>query len=76
MNGYFLQNNDGEFIKTLDTANGELEFTNDFREARNYKGRPGGGQWDAENEKYFICFHFKDKYGDKVNTLQCVYREE
>ena len=75
MYGYLLQNSNDEYLKTLDTANGKLEFTNEPSEARNYAGRPGGGQWDAENEKQYLEFHFKDEYGDKVTTLHCVYRE-
>jgi hypothetical protein len=75
MYGYLLQNSNDEYLKTLDTANGKLEFTKEPSEARNYAGRPGGGQWDAENEKQYLEFHFKDEYGDKVTTLHCVYRE-
>jgi len=75
MYGYLLQNSNGEYLKTLDTANSTLEFTNEPSEARNYAGRPGGGQWDAENEKQYLEFHFKDEYGDKVTTLHCVYKE-
>lgn len=75
MYGYLLQNSNDEYLKTLDTANGKLEFTKEPSEARNYADRPGGGQWDAENEKQYLEFHFKDEYGDKVTTLHCVYRE-
>lgn len=74
--GYFLINDDEEYLKTLDTANEKLEFTKNLSEARNYSGRPGGGQWDAENEKQFLVFHFKDTYGSKVESLHCVYKEE
>ena len=75
MNGYFLQNSNEEFLKTLDTAEGKITFTKDFKEARNYIGRPGGGQWDAENEKGYLDFHFGKEYGDRVKTLRCVYKE-
>ena len=73
--GYFLQNQDNEYLKALNTAEGTVEFTTSLDEACNYKGRPGGGQWDALNEKEFITYHFSDEYGDKVNTLECVYKE-
>ena len=73
MEGYFLQNLDGEYLQKLDTENGDINFTKDIKEACNYIGRPGGGRWDAENELQFINYHFKDKYGDKVTTLHCVY---
>ena len=75
MRGYFLQNKDGKYLKTLDTANSKLEFTDDYKEARNYIGRPGGGNWDAENEKEYLKFHFSEEYGDKVTSLRCVYQE-
>lgn len=75
MNGYLLQNSNEEYLKVLDTANGTIEFTKEPSEARNYAGRPGGGQWDAENEKQYLSFHFGEEYGDRVNTLRCVYRE-
>jgi len=75
MCGYFLQNSDNEYLKTLDGANGVLEFTTDVKEAKNYRGLPGGGQWDAENEKMFLDYHFSKQYGEKVTTLACVYKE-
>jgi len=75
MQGYFLRNSNDEYLKALDTAEGKIEFTNDFKEARNYIGRPGGGQWDAENEKQYLEFHFGEEYGDRVTSLRCTYRE-
>ena len=75
MHGYFLKNSDGEFLKTLDTANQKLEFTKKVEEARNYAGRPGGGKWDAENEFQFIKHYFEEEYGNKVSSLVCVYEE-
>lgn len=73
--GYFLQNINGKYLKVLDTANGKLEFTEDVKEAKNYIERPGGGNWDANNEKAFLDFHFGEEYGDEVKTLASVYRE-
>lgn len=73
--GYFLKNSDGEYLSVLDTAEGQLEFTKDLKKARNYAGRPGGGQWDADNEKEYLLFHFGEEYGDKVTSLHCVYEE-
>lgn len=75
MYGYFLQNSNEEYLKVLDTANGTIEFTKDYKEARNYAGRPGGGQWDADNEKQYLTFHFEEEYGDRVSSLKCVYKE-
>lgn len=75
MRGYFLKNNKGEYLKELDTAQGKISFTNDFKEAYNYIGRPGGGAWDADNEKLFIKFHFGEEYGDRVNTLSVCSHE-
>lgn len=67
--GWFLINSDKEYIKTIDTKNSKIEFTNNVDEALDYEGRPGGGHWSAANDKDFIAFHFKDEYGDKVTTL-------
>ena len=75
MYGYLLKNKNGEYLKTLDTANSKIDFTTNVNEARNYAGRPGGGAWDAENEFQFIKYYFGKEYGDKVNTLKCVYEE-
>ena len=75
MNAYLLKNSDGEYLKTLDTAEGKIEFTKEMSEGRNYMGRPGGGRWDADNEKEYLIFHFGQEYGDRVKTLECVYEE-
>ena len=75
MYGYLLQNSNGEYLKTLDTAEGKIDFTKEPSEARNYAGRPGGGQWDAENEKAYLSFHFGKEYEDRVYTLKCVFKE-
>lgn len=75
MSGYLLQNSNGEYLKTLDTAESKIDFTKDPSEAINYCGRPGGGQWDACNEKIFLDFHFGEEYGERVKSLQCVYTE-
>ena len=75
MHGYFLKNSNGEFLETLDTANEKITFTKNVKKARNYIGRPGGGRWDADNEREFIIFHFQDEYKDKVTTLECTYEE-
>ena len=65
---YTLRNQDNEFVKEIDTANKKLIFTTDPNEAINYCTRMGGGEWNANNEKEFIQFHFKE-LGDKVSTL-------
>jgi hypothetical protein len=75
MGRYLLQNSKEEYLKTLDTAEGKIEFTKEPSEARNYSSRPGGGQWDADNEKQYLVFHFGEEYGERVTSLHCVYRE-
>lgn len=40
MHGYLLQNSNDEYLKTLDTAEGKIEFTKEPSEARNYAGLP------------------------------------
>ena len=72
MTGYLLQNSQEEYPKTLDTADGKLAFTKQPSEARNYNGRPGGGRWDADNEKEYLVFHFGEEYGERVTSLHCV----
>lgn len=72
---WLLKNSKGEYIKRIDTANAKLEFTTDRKKAYNYSGLPGGGQWDADNQKYFIIYHFKKEFGDRVTTLKVVHED-
>lgn len=64
-NGYFLRNEEGEYIKEIDTANHKLEFTTDIEEAKNYQGT-----WFAETELDFLKFHFKEQM-KKFETMKC-----
>jgi len=70
MCGYFICNDNGEYVKSLDTENHTLEFTNDINEAKNYVS----GSWFAETELDFLKFHFKD-FKDKLDTMSCQYKE-
>jgi len=71
MCGYFLCNDDGVYVKSLDTANHKLEFTNDINEANNYTG----GTWFAETALDFLKFHFKE-HKDVLNTMKCKYVDD
>ena len=55
--GYFLKNEDAEFVKAIDNAEGTIEFTDNIREAKNYSQ----GSWFAETELDYIKFHFKEE---------------
>ena len=68
-----LKNNSGEYLKILDTANQTIEFTTDKTQAVIYDGKPGGGEWSAENQALFIKHYFQDEYKERVETLHCVY---
>lgn len=66
MSGYFLCNDKGEYVKSLDTKEHKLEFTTDIDKAKNYTN----GSWFAETELDFLKFHFKE-YKDKLSTMAC-----
>jgi hypothetical protein len=70
MCGYFLRNDKGEYVKSLDTENHVLEFTTDANEAKNYTN----GSWFAETELDFLRFHFKE-FKDTLDTMYCKYEE-
>lgn len=67
--GYFLKNNNGTYLKEIDTANGEIFFTNDIKEAKNFTS----GSWFSDNQLEFIKFHFKDR--QEIDTMKTVYEE-
>lgn len=70
-----LINKYGEYIKQVDTANEKLIFTKNEDEAKNYSDRPGGGEWNAENERDFIIHYFEEEFEDKVTSLQVTWIE-
>ena len=66
-----LVNDYGEYVKTIDNANGKLILTPHVDEAYDYNVRMGGGEWSANNERDYIINFFKDEFKDRVTTL-CV----
>lgn len=68
MCGYFLRNDDGKYVKSLDTEKHQLEFTEDINEAKNYSQ----GSWFAETELDFLKFHFKE-HKDILDTMYCKF---
>lgn len=68
--GCYLRNNKGEYFKKVDSINETIEFTNHTEEAKNYEGKPGGGNWSAENERDFLINYFQESEGERVTTLQ------
>ena len=69
--GYYLRNDKGEYVKSLDTENHALEFTTNKDEAKNYTN----GSWFAETELDFLKFHFKE-FKDILDTMYCKYEED
>ena len=67
--GYFLKNDEGIYLKDIDTANGEIFFTKNIEEARNFTN----GSWFSDNQLEFIRFHFKDR--EEIETMKTVYEE-
>ena len=61
-----MKNNDGLYLKDIDSVNTDITFTSDRSEAKLYHG----GDWFAETELEYVKFHFKDR--DEVKTLRCV----
>lgn len=64
-----LKNKYGEYVQKVDTANEKLYLTKDETQAQSYSGRPGGGEWDANNEKEFLIHYFEDEFKDRVTSL-------
>lgn len=64
---YVLKNADGLFLKSIDSANTDITFTNKASEAKVYNG----GEWFADTELEFVKFHFKDR--PEVKTLATTY---
>ena len=56
--------NKDEYLKSIDTKNGKIEYTNDKSQAKIYSD-----MWFSDTEIDFIKFHFKDKYPN-IDDLQ------
>ena len=56
--------NKDEYLKSIDTKNGKIEYTNDKSQAKVYSD-----MWFSDTEIDFIKFHFKDKYPN-IDDLQ------
>jgi len=72
---YVLKNSQDEFIKAVDTRNGNLIFTKDINEAYDYDKLGGGGPWAASAQLDFYKHHFKNKLGDRVTSLVGMFVE-
>ena len=54
--------NKDEFLKSIDTRNGKIEYTNDKSQAKVYTDK-----WFSDTEIDFIKFHFKnDKRSEEL----------
>lgn len=58
-----LRNKYNEFLKDIDTQDGNIEFTDDKKEAKTYNT-----EWFATVESEYVSYHFNE-LGDKVLTL-------
>lgn len=71
MSGYYLKNKDkGLYLKSIDTQNETIEFTDKQSEAKMYSG----GEWFATTEKEFAEFHFPQEK-DVLEHMCCVYED-
>ncbi len=70
MSGYVIRNREGQYVKSLNTEDHILEFTNKPSEAKIYDG----GSWFAETELDFLKFHFKE-FKDILDTMEPRYEE-
>lgn len=60
--------NKDEFLKSIDTRNGKIEYTNDKRQAKVYSD-----MWFSDTEIDFIKFHFKGDERSKELVSYCTY---
>ena len=60
--------NKDEYLKSIDTKNGTIEYTNDKRQAKVYSD-----MWFSDTEIDFIKFHFKDDKRSKELVSYCTY---
>jgi len=68
MSSYYLKNNKGLYLKSIDTEKEKIEFTENLSEAKSYPN----GSWFAETELEFAQFHFPQEE-EKLNDMRCVY---
>lgn len=60
--------NKDEFLKSIDTRNGKIEYTNDKSQAKVYTDT-----WFSDTEIDFIKFHFKDDERSEELVSYCTY---
>ena len=60
--------NKDEFLKSIDTRNGKIEYTNDKSKAKVYTDT-----WFSDTEIDFIKFHFKDDERSEELVSYCTY---
>ena len=60
--------NKDEFLKSIDTRNGKIEYTNDKSQAKVYTDT-----WFSDTEIDFIKFHFMDDERSKELVSYCTY---
>ena len=60
--------NKDEYLKSIDTKNGKIEYTNDKRQAKVYSD-----MWFSDTDIDFIKFHFKDDKRSKELVSYCTY---
>ena len=60
--------NKDEYLKSIDTRNGKIEYTNDKRQAKVYSD-----MWFSDTDIDFIKFHFKDDKRSKELVSYCTY---
>lgn len=63
---HYLKNDEGLYLKEIDSVNTTITFTESTFEAKTYNG-----DWFADTELEYVKFHFKDK--EEVKTLHAVY---
>ena len=60
--------NKDEYLKSIDTRNGKIEYTNDKSQAKVYTDT-----WFSDTEIDFIKFHFKDDERSEELVSYCTY---
>ena len=71
MTTYFLKNKDKQlYLKSIDTLNAKIEFTDKQNEAKQYEG----GRWYADTELEYLIFHFPQEK-EILNNMHAVYED-
>ena len=60
--------NKDEYLKSIDTKNGKIEYTNDKSQAKVYTDT-----WFSDTEIDFIKFHFKNDKRSEELVSYCTY---